>query len=167
MMKNKFKYRMNYTIFVLISFLFTSSCKKGENSIEKENIENLKKIKLNLDKSVLHIKNKYLNSEYSKSHNLFNIIPSDSNWVRNDIYYDKVLGNLLKDTNIRYISLRNIESCNNFESISQLFFVINQKSERQYYFVYNFCDFKHEIDESLNYKIIPFNEKWSLEIEKN
>ena len=91
-------------------------------------------------------------------------IPNNKNYNRDNIYYDSHLNSLLRDDNIRLISLREDTSCN----YSQLFFEIKSVSGRQYFYVYRFCGSKFkQISESLNYKLIPLNNKWSLEIEKN
>lgn len=163
MFKFCFNYNVRWFYFILTIFLF-ASCEKSEKNIEIENIKNFKNLKPKLEMSVAHIKKKYLNNIYFKSYKVSHIIPNDINSVRNNIYYDSFLGSLLKNDNIRLISLRDDTSCN----YSELFFEIKSVSGRQYYYVHQFCSSKFkQTSESLNYKLIPLNNKWSLEIEKN
>lgn len=161
----KFCFCYNVRWFCFISFIFLfASCEKSEKDIETENIKNFQSLKPKLEMSVTHIKKKYLINSYFELHKVSHIIPNETNKIRNNIYYDSFLGSLLKNENIRLISLRDDTSCN----YSELFFEIRSVSGRQYYYVYRFCgsNFK-QISESLNYKLIPLNKEWSLEIEKN
>lgn len=155
-----------YKLICLVLFLVCISCKKEEEVIEKENIDNFYEIQSSFDKSTTYINENYLNNKLFS--NRIRLVPNDSSFIRKNIHYDKYLGNLLTK-NIMSISIRENTSCmNNSELQFELFFEIKSKSYRQYYYVYRYCDsnFK-EASESLNYKSIPLNKNWSLEIEKN
>jgi hypothetical protein len=156
--------KYKWTYFILL--LFCISCEKKEGVIEKENIDSFYEMQSVLNKSVTYISENYLKSKSFS--NRIRIVPNDSNFVRKNIHYDKYLGNLLTN-DIIIISIRDGMSCmNNSKLPYELFFEIRSVSGRQYYYVYRFCgsNFK-QISESLNYKLIPLNNKWSLEIEKN
>jgi len=167
---NKSSLYFGIRLFFFISiFFFFNSCKKSEENIEIENIENFQKIKPKLESSVLYIRQKYLINEYFKSHKVSYIIPNKSNYgVRDNIYYDKILGNLLEKSDIRLISLRDNTYCDDSETNTELFFIVNSKSTRQYYYVYRFCNAGiDKTESSLNYKVIPLNKNWTMDIEIN
>lgn len=145
--------------------MFITSCKEDEESIERKNIDIFNNNKNNLSKSVRYIKIKFL-----KNFNdicSIKIIPSNKDWIRNNIHYDKKLGIELKDTNVKVISFRKSnKKCQN--DLIDIFFEIKPSSEFNYNYVYNFCiNSNLKIEENLNYKVIPINNNWNLEIEKN
>lgn len=154
-----------YLPVILLIFLI-SSCKENEESIENKNIEIFQKIKPKLENSITYLKKTYLLNKDFKSKNITTLIPFKKNWIRKNIYYDKFLGDSLLDNNIRIISLRKDLDCDS-ESLPDIYFEISSKSNRQYYYTYHFCRSKLEKSESLNYKLIPLDENWNLEIEKN
>lgn len=156
-----------FFFFSIIFFFY--SCKKSEENIELENIENFQRIKPKLENSVSYIRKKYLINEYFKSRKVSNIIPNKTNYgVRDNIYYDKFLGDLLEKSGVRMVSLRDNTYCDDSETNTELFFIVNSKSSRQYYYVYRFCNAGiDKIESSLNYKVIPLNKNWTMDIEIN
>lgn len=156
-----FKYK--WSCLILVCFFL--SCEKKEKVIEQENINNFHETQVAFAKSTTYIHQKYIKSKFFTGKIL---IPNDSDFIRKNIYYDKYLGNLLPN-DIISVSFRNCSFCTNNSDLDiELFFEIESKSYQQYYYVYRYCDTNvKEISESLNYKSIPINKKWSLEIEKN
>ncbi|QYS87091.1 hypothetical protein JJC03_03750 [Flavobacterium oreochromis] len=148
-------------VFGFISFLV--SCDRDEKQIEKNNVDNFNKNSSKFDNSIAYIASKY----FTKNENV-KVILSDKNYQKNNIYYDSSLKTILKNTNIRLVNIYNNNPCQENKFPYELFFEINSTSSRQYYYVYRFCEHNYlNIDESLNYKVIPLNKNWKMDIEKN
>jgi len=153
-----------YLSLILIVTFF--SCSVKEKDIEAENIEIFHKIKPELQNSISHIKEKYLTNKGLTSKSVYSIIPAGKDGIRKNIYYDKLLGEKLLKYDILTIQLSNNSDCKT-DIFPDIFFKILAKSNNQYYYTYHFCNTKYEKNESQNYKVIPLDEKWNLEIEKN
>lgn len=150
-------------VFIVSLVLF--SCKKSEIKIEEEKLNVFSEKKEKLYKSVIYLQDKYF-PIYAKENSSITIILSDNNGVRNNIYYDNYLKKKLNDINIKSISFRKSnKECSGYDI--EIFYELYPLSERQYYYVFTFCDNNSKkIEESLSYKIIPLANNWKLEIEK-
>lgn len=161
------KNRLYATFFIIIALIIMGIIfiPKNEAKIELENVTKFENIKDALEKSNYYIQKRYFNDSDFISNDLNHILPSKLDRKRSNIFYDKYLNNLLEDCNIRMISATKDSNCKNFQW--KLTYEINSESSgATYYYIYQFCMSGNKLSESLNYKNVPLNDKWSLEIDK-
>ncbi len=159
------RYHLIVITFCTIIFF---SCKENEESIEKNLIVDFSLSKPNLDTVIKYVVNKYYNIENVKNYNRLQFILGRKTYQKNSVFSDTIVTNKLERASIIDVSFEKGSFCLDKYAYDFVRFKLKVKgSYCQYYYVYEFCP-PHQMEvSSQNFKSIPLDTNWSLQIEKS
>ena len=161
----KNNYRI-FSIFLLIPFFF--SCNLNNESIERNYKQSFLSLKAKLDKSIKYVEEKYYSDKKIKSLNRLQFILDDGSYMKGTIFTDNTLSKQFEETIIYNISFEKSSQCLDKYAFDIVKFKLkNEGQSYQYYYVFEFCPLRHEIVDTPNFKSIPLDAHWFLEIEKS
>ena len=157
-----------YYLFVIIS-LFTSliSCKQNEDIIEKNLMYDFLLLEPKLDQVINHVVSRYYSIGKLQNYNRLQFILSDKMYNKRNVFADTLITNTLQNFHIANITFEKGSFCLDRYEYDFVRFKLYTKGNFQYYYVYEFCPLFQGSVDGLNFKSVPLNSNWSLQIEKN
>ncbi|MBC6490652.1 hypothetical protein ACFSQD_18135 [Flavihumibacter stibioxidans] len=160
--KNRF-----ISIVLMFCVVIFFSCKMDDNSVEKALISDFPITKPYLDTVIKYVVNKYYDSESTKSYNRLQFILGEKAYHNGSIFSDMIISNFLRQTSVVDISFEKGSFCLDKYAYDFVRFKLKAEGNFQYYYVYEFCPLHQNAVSTPNFKSIPIDQKWSLQIEKN
>ncbi len=157
------KIKLIFTLLIVISFCIACVNKKTEDDY----IKDFNYIKFDLDKVINYVESKYFLRDDIKNLINLNFILESIDYDLESVLTDDYITSILNE-DIHSVSFHKTSNCLEKYTFDEVRFQLNGNSDYTYYYVYVFCSKKsNEIYESLNYKSLPLENKWFLEVEKN
>lgn len=159
----------------IIILLVIGSCNTGSDkriSFEEKKILEFKQIKYALDSIIKLVVEEYYPIAEAEGKNSIDFVMGKRKYKRSNIISDPTISSLIKKSGdeIVFISFEKTFRClGNFKYDRARFEIKKSGLKDQYYYIYDFCpllDGSKTIDNK-NFKSVPLEESWYLEVEKN
>jgi hypothetical protein len=160
-LKNKLQ-----TVTVMLFVTIICSCKQSDNVIEGKIVSDFSLVNSNLNEIIQYVVTNYYTRENTNNYNSLQFVLSEKIYRKGNIFSDTLITNRLRNSAIINISFEKGSLCLDKYGYDFVRFKLRSHGSYQYYYVYEFCPPNQNAVDNPNFKTIPLNSNWSLQVEK-